>query len=131
MAKYSVSYSTFCVSPPPSKLTIDFRFFNRIVVLPIVRGGLGPVLYMLYMCTSTVCTLLIRLSYCYMRGSMCAKSEEIRGPGITGIALCRTNTYNFINYNVPIEPHKTRRQLHPLFSIYEVDNSRSGQRGGL
>ena len=51
---------------------------------------------------------------------MCAKSGEFWEPGITSIVLCRKNTYNRTNYDIPIEPHKTRRQSRPPFSIYAL-----------
>src|SRR5258705_13328886 len=58
--QYSVSYPTFCVSPPPSKLAIDFRFFHHIVPLSMGLRGPPPICYMLHMYTSTIYIILTR-----------------------------------------------------------------------
>jgi len=62
---------------------------------------------------------------------MCTKLVEFWILEITGVVLYRNNMYKFTTHNVSIEPHKTRRQFHPPFSIYALENSWSGQTGGL
>ena len=44
---------------------------------------------------------------------MPTKSMDFRVLGIVYIVLYRKNVFNYIGYDVPFEPHKTRRWSHP------------------
>jgi len=59
------------------------------------------------------------------------KLFESRVSGIIDVVLYHEGMYACINYNVFIEPHKTRGQSHPPFLIYALANSGSGRGGDL
>jgi len=50
--------------------------------------------------------------------------------GIVDIVLCRKYMYKCIEYDIPIEPHKTRGWSHPPFLIYALENLGSDETGG-
>ena len=59
--------------------------------------------------------------------------HEIQGiqvPGVIEIVPRRKMSRNYITYNVPFWPCKTRRQSHTAFSIYTFENSDSKWTGG-
>jgi hypothetical protein len=53
---------------------------------------------------------------------MCAGTSEFWTPRIIYIILYCKNVCYYITYNVPINPHKTRRRSPTLFSIYTFEN---------
>jgi hypothetical protein len=56
--------------------------------------------------------------------------REFRIPAVTIIVLCCKIVRNYITYDVPVEPHKTRRRSRTPFSMYTFENSDSTQRDG-
>jgi len=50
------------------------------------------------------------------------RSGEFQMPEIIDVVLYHKSTYNYIRYNLPIQPHKTRRSSHPPFLKYALDN---------
>jgi hypothetical protein len=64
-----------------------------------------------------------------MRGRGVYEIREILILGIIYFVLYCKEVRNYVIYDVPTQPHKTRRQSHTLFSIYTFENSSLRQRG--
>ena len=64
-------------------------------------------------------------------GGMCMRSDRFWVLDVIDIVLYRNNTCNCIEYNIPIKPHKTRRQSYAPFLKYGLDNSGSGLKDDL
>ena len=58
------------------------------------------------------------------------ENQEIQMPEVIDIVPYRNFVCNYITYDVPTRPHKTRRQSHTAFSIYTFQNSDLKQRDG-
>ena len=61
---------------------------------------------------------------------MRTKSGEFRVPEIITIVLYRKVPLNYIKYDVPFEPHKTRRWSYTPFLIYALEESGVKLTGG-
>jgi hypothetical protein len=82
------------------------------------------------MYTSTVSTLIKWFLWWYTGWRDVHEIGEFRLLGVINIIPHRKTVCNYITYDVPIKPHKTRRQSHTSFSIYTFENSASKQRSG-
>lgn len=75
-------------------------------------------------------TLIKRFSWRYVRGKDVLEIRVFLIPEVIHIMLYHKTMRNYIKCEVPIELRKTRRRVHPSFSLYTFENWNPKHGGG-